>query len=638
MRQALLLGRTSVVLLISLVAACTGGPDLSWSTTTSSPPPGRSGSDPSQGLWPEGEPSPTEPTPRPMSPSLQPDFGATVTLAQAPPALGAASVLVSEDGARAVATDPDRDRVAIVDLATQAVSIVALDAGDEPGRLVADNAGRVHVVLERGGSVASIDLASAAIVARRPVCGAPRGIARHGAELFVACTGGEIVALPADPAGAPQVRARIDRDLRDVVALETDLLVSRLRTAEVLRVRRSDGTLLSRAAPPKAAGREPFVGWRLASAGQNRAALVHQMASTDTIDVEAPQAYGAPPTQPCGGPVMSTVTTFTPDAASDGLLVEPHDTLVQAVVPVDLARSHAGNRWAVIAAGNAHIKELMQVQAFASLDTSGCQGALDGQGVARDPSGQAVAVAFTRDDRLVVFTREPAAIHVRATDSASWQSIALGGASREDTGHAIFHSNSSTGIACVSCHPGGGDDGRVWKFSTGERRTQSLEGTLDGTAPYHWGGDMEGIESFGGPVFGKRMGGPQLGYGQLDALRAYLTRLPAPSTSAPSDPAAAARGKKLFESAAVGCSGCHSGAKLTNNESVDVGTGAPGKSELFQVPSLLGVGVRAPFLHDGRAATLLDRFGPAGGGDNHGQTSGLTSVQVKDLVTYLETL
>ncbi len=573
-----------------------------------------------------------------MPPSLQPDFGATVTLEQAPPALGAASVLVSEDGARAVATDPDRDRVAIVELETKAVSIVALDPGDEPGRLVADDAGRVHVVLERGGSVATIDLASAAIVARRPVCGAPRGIARRGAELFVACTGGEIVALPTDPAGAPQVRARVDRDLRDVIALETDLLVSRLRTAEVLRVRRSDGALLSRAAPPKAARKEPFVGWRLARAGQNSAALVHQMASTDTIDVEAPQAYGAPPTQPCGGPVMSTVTSFTPDAASDALLVERHDSLVHAVVPVDVARSHAGNRWAVIAAGNAHIKELTQVQAFASLDTTGCQGAPGGQGVGSDPSGQAVAVAFTRDDRLVVFTREPAAIHVRAVDDTSWQSIALGGASREDTGHAIFHSNSGTGIACVSCHPGGGDDGRVWKFSTGERRTQSLEGTLDGTAPYHWGGDMEAIESFGGPVFGKRMGGPHLGYDRLDALRAYLTRLPAPSTSAPSDPAAAARGKTLFESAAVGCSGCHSGAKLTNNETVDVGTGAPGKSELFQVPSLLGVGVRAPYLHDGRAATLLDRFGPAGGGDNHGQTSGLTSAQVKDLVTYLETL
>jgi cytochrome c peroxidase len=66
---------------------------------------------------------------------------------------------------------------------------------------------------------------------------------------------------------------------------------------------------------------------------------------------------------------------------------------------------------------------------------------------------------------------------------------------------------------------------------------------------------------------------------------------------------------------------------------VDVGTG--GK---FQVPSLVGVSQRAPFMHDGCAATLRDRFGPCGGGDKHGFTSQLTSAQITDLVAYLETL
>jgi hypothetical protein len=47
---------------------------------------------------------------------------------------------------------------------------------------------------------------------------------------------------------------------------------------------------------------------------------------------------------------------------------------------------------------------------------------------------------------------------------------------------------------------------------------------------------------------------------------------------------------------------------------------------------------RAPFLHDGRAPTLTDRFGPNGGGDLHGQTSQLSQSQIADLVNYLETL
>ncbi|MDF2694426.1 MAG: surface antigen protein, partial [Labilithrix sp.] len=255
-----------------------------------------------------------------------------------------------------------------------------------------------------------------------------------------------------------------------------------------------------------------------------------------------------------------------------------------------------------------------------------------------DPQGQAVAVAFTPDDRVVVFTREPAALHLRAAadlrdTTKPWQRIDLGGAPREDTGHAIFHSNTGGRIACVSCHPGGGDDGRVWQLSTGMRRTQSLQGTLEGTAPYHWNGDALGLNVIGADVFTNRMAGQHLDYGQLDALQAWLVHLPSPHVSPALDSQAALRGKALFESAAVGCSGCHSGPKLTNSETVDVGTGGA-----FQVPSLLDLRARPPYLHDGRAPTLHDRFGLAGGGDEHGTTSQLDEAAISDLVRYLESL
>src|SRR5690606_34851629 len=92
---------------------------------------------------------------------------------------------------------------------------------------------------------------------------------------------------------------------------------------------------------------------------------------------------------------------------------------------------------------------------------------------------------------------------------------------------AIFQSNTGGRIACVSCHPGGADDGRTWQLSTGARRTQSLQGTLEGTAPYHWGGDAPGIETFATEVFAAKMGGQQLDPGQVEALRAWVTRIPA---------------------------------------------------------------------------------------------------------------
>jgi hypothetical protein len=74
---------------------------------------------------------------------------------------------------------------------------------------------------------------------------------------------------------------------------------------------------------------------------------------------------------------------------------------------------------------------------------------------------------------------------------------------------------------------------------------------------------------------------------------------------------------------------------LTNNSTVDVGTGRP-----LQVPSLRGVQWRAPFMHDGCAATLADRFGntTCGGGDKHGVTSTLKPADVADLTAYLQSL
>jgi cytochrome c peroxidase len=55
----------------------------------------------------------------------------------------------------------------------------------------------------------------------------------------------------------------------------------------------------------------------------------------------------------------------------------------------------------------------------------------------------------------------------------------------------------------------------------------------------------------------------------------------------------------------------------------------------------MGIADRAPFMHDGCAPTLRDRFtGNAActGGDKHGVISHLTTEQVDDLVAFLETL
>src|SRR5204862_1465525 len=136
-------------------------------------------------------------------------------------------------------------------------------------------------------------------------------------------------------------------------------------------------------------------------------------------------------------------------------------------------------------------------------------------------------------------------------------------------------------------------------------------------------------------VFTGRMAGPALDAAHKTALATWIDTIPALPPTAGLDPAAVARGQAIFTNGAVGCAVCHAGTLMTNNMTVDVGTG-----QAFQVPSLRGVSWRAPFLHNGCAATLADRFASAscGGGDRHGITSTLTSAQLGDLQVYLQSL
>src|SRR5262249_25852238 len=125
------------------------------------------------------------------------DYGTTVVASPPPPPISGGTLIIGRDGHTAIASDPDRDRVRFVDLDTRAIDSIALTAGDEPGRLVDDDAGHVFVALRSGGAVAQIDRATKTLIRRDEVCGAPRGIAFDDANrrLYVACLGGELVTI-----------------------------------------------------------------------------------------------------------------------------------------------------------------------------------------------------------------------------------------------------------------------------------------------------------------------------------------------------------------------------------------------------------------------------------------------------------
>src|SRR5262249_20228204 len=76
--------------------------------------------------------------------------------------------------------------------------------------------------------------------------------------------------------------------------------------------------------------------------------------------------------------------------------------------------------------------------------------------------------------------------------------------------------------------------------------------------------------------------------------------------------------------------------KTRDQDGIAAGTVRPAGH--FETTFLLGVWATAPYLHDGRAATLRDTLTVDNPGDRHGTTSGLNAGQLNDLVAYLQQL
>lgn len=563
-------------------------------------------------------------------PTLPPDPNPIQVSSKAPPPVSGGTLLVKDD--LAVAADSDRDLVWLVDLTSNNVRKVALQEGDEPGRVVIDGDGHAEVALRRAGAIATIDIASGKVLSRTPVCSAPRGLAYDAAndQVHVACAGGELVTLEN---GAVFRTLHLDRDLRDVIVQGDHLLVSRFRDAQLLVID-AEGNVLNRQAPPQFMGFSttfsPTVAWRTVGMADGSSVMVHQRAADGSVVISKPDGYGGGD-DPCGDGtiVATTVTGFDANGnPQNGGQAAP--TIIGATVPVDIAGDGTGN-FAVVSAGT---DTIFLTSTFTIAQTGFVCGGSEGE---MTPDGQPVAVA-SHKGQWVVQTREPAGLVLM--DGSGQSRIDFGAESVADTGHYLFHhaASGSTHLACASCHPEGADDAHTWHFDTiGARRTQTVGGGVLDTAPLHWNGDMNDLSSIMHEVFENRMGGSPQGPRHIAAFADWIQSVPALPASPRGTKTQIDHGQEIFNRADVGCADCHSGAHLTNNRNTDVGTGFA-----FQVPTLVGIAGRAPFMHDGCAPTLHDRFDPTkaacNGGDKHGKTSQLSASEIDDLVAYLESL
>jgi hypothetical protein len=583
-------------------------------------------------------PQPTPPTaattPAPTPHELLPPLFAepAVRAERAVPIVGG-TLLVTTDGTTAVAADPDRDRIFLVDLASRSVRSVATEPGDEPGRVVEGPAGTIYVVARRAGAVLAVDLQAASVRQRTSVCAAPRGLAYDGARMrvHVACRSGLLVSIDV-ASGNVAEQVELEADLRDVIVSGDTRIVTRFRSAELLELD-SGGSLRTRLIPPTISGSKAAVLFRAIAQPNGTILLAHQLEGEAPLGTGFGAYYGGS----CfGGGVVQQAVSVLPAALSQDPAVTR--ALPGLAGPTDFAISQDGTRIALIASGNSWLVKEEQPTLFVSallpsgepeadFSNSPCNG--QGAPQARYLAGEPVAVAFDAAGRYVVQSREPAMLELEGDIF-----INLSDESHFDSGFASFYLNTGGNISCASCHPEGGDDGHTWAFaSVGYRRSQSLAGGVSASAPFHWSGDLANFENLFTEVMLGRMALPVVPPSEhVAALADWLDTIPAEAPADGLDAARVERGRLLFEGEKVACAHCHSGPNFTDGLLHNVGSGGD-----FITPSLRGVALRTPLMHDGCAKTLHARFG-ACGGTQHGDVSELSATELDDLVTFLRSL
>jgi mono/diheme cytochrome c family protein len=198
---------------------------------------------------------------------------------------------------------------------------------------------------------------------------------------------------------------------------------------------------------------------------------------------------------------------------------------------------------------------------------------------------------------------------------------------------------SGAGISCATCHFDGRNDGLTWVFADEDegadhfRQTPSLAGVVSMTAPVTWTDDVVSVFEEVMTTSQGRMGGT--GLAEADGLKVASfidwTREPDLPLHG-STSASVLRGKEIFEREDVGCADCHNGAAFTDNEAYDM-YGITG----VRTRSLIGIAASAPYLHDGSAPTIDAVLVSARDGEM-GDTSGLSSGEMKDLADYVKSL
>jgi mono/diheme cytochrome c family protein len=543
-------------------------------------------------------------------------------------------------GAVALARRGERLVAYVADADSAAVHAIDVDAGlvlsttslaGAPARLLVTRDGRVVVALRDRALLEVLEPADEATapllslctvpVAAEPVALAP---SPDGATLFVASRWGHALAALAADTLERRWEVSLPRDPSEILVAPdgASALVAHAVGGRVSAVDLRDATAPTVRDVPLGASRHVDAG----ACGQAFGGTVHPRTLDQSFAlVAAPDGRVLVPavlvdpvpivdgfTASYGGRWWSQVpsatfaiVTLAREDRSPSIAPSPALGVGDCLLPRAAAWDAAGGSLLVACAGR---DEVMVYDGQAPLRSARARRAVrvgaGPAGIAVDPGGRRAVVWSAFDGALDVLglpldpraaRRIPVAAH-RALPPAL------------DRGRRLFHDASSSrvafdGRACASCHVDGRDDGITWTTKEGPRQTPMLLGRLADSAPYGWRGEDRTLRAHFGKIL-ERFGGAGLSGPDLDAVFAWLGSLSPPAPGPGADEARRRRGEALFHADETGCSGCHAGSATTDQETHDVGTSARHDPGPFDTPSLRFVGQSAPYLHDGRYATL----------------------------------
>lgn len=197
--------------------------------------------------------------------------------------------------------------------------------------------------------------------------------------------------------------------------------------------------------------------------------------------------------------------------------------------------------------------------------------------------------------------------------------------------------------SCASCHPGGGRaDALNWDLLNdgigNPKNTKSLllahktpPAMITGARDRAEAAVRSGIKHI---LFATC---PEEDAIAIDEYVKSLKPVPSPYLANGRLSRSARRGRKVFDKA--GCASCHKGPLYTDLQKYDVGTGKGlDKDVEFDTPTLVEIWRTAPYLYDGRAATMKEVLTTHNQCDKHGRTSNLTDNEINDLARFVLSL